>query len=263
MKAVTLAIGNFFLIAGVTSFDSINTRSLEMLRHSNRESFSGLIEVLLMNRVRLKVYTTTCVMLFAVLISNAATVHASAITASNATLTTFDAISGGITFEWDLDSEFDITGTDVTLFENDIIGSGRKVVGTVYEFVIPNFYDPLPMKIIEITMHGANWCTSESERPSVLDIIGSDSDFNTGGPSLPVLGSYVSGSTSATLVTEHWEMFPNPDFEIVKLYVPAEFELQSINIATQSTVVPVPASLWLFVSGLLGLVGFSRRTRAC
>ena len=232
-----------------------------MPRHSNRKSSSGLIQVLLMKRARLTAHIKTCVMLIVILISKAATVHASTITASNTTLTTFDAVSGGITFEWDLGSEYEITGTDVTLFENDIIGSGRKVVGTVYEFVIPNFYDPLPMKNIEITMHGANWCTSESERPSVLDIIGSDSDFNTGGPSLPVLGSYVSGSTNATLVTEHWEMFPNPDFEIVKLYVPAKFELQSINIATQSTVIPVPASVWLFSSGLLGLLGYSRRSK--
>lgn len=229
--------------------------------HSNGEGFSGLLSLLPMNRARLTAYASTTVMLIAFLNSNAVKVHASTITASNTTLTTFNAVSGGITFEWDLSSKYEITGTDVTLFENDIISSGRKVVGTVYEFVIPNFYDPLPMKKIEIDMHGANWCTSESERPSVLDIIGSDSDFNNGGPSLPVLGSYVSGSTSATLVTEHWEMFPNPDFEIVKLYVPIEFELQSINIATQSTVIPVPASLWLFGSGLLGLLGYSRRNK--
>ena len=214
-----------------------------------------------MNRARLTSYAVTCVLLIAFLNGNAVKVHASTITGSNTTLTTFDAVSGAITFEWDLGSKYDIIGTDVTLFENDIISPRRKVVGTVYEFVIPNFYDPLPKKSIEITMGGANWCTSESELPSVLDIIGSDSDFNNGGPSLPVLGSFVSGSTSATLVTEYWEMFPNPDFEIVKLYVPAEFKLQSINIATQSTVIPVPASLWLFGSGLLTLVGYSRRNK--
>ena len=57
-------------------------------------------------------------------------------------------------------------------------------------------------------------------------------------------------------------MFPNPDFEIVKLYVPVDFELQTINIATQSTVIPIPASIWLLGSGLLGLVAVARRNRA-
>jgi len=57
-------------------------------------------------------------------------------------------------------------------------------------------------------------------------------------------------------------MFPNPDFEIVKLYVPVEFELQSISIYTESTVVPVPAAVWLFGSGLLGLVGVARRCKS-
>ncbi|MGB5398382.1 MAG: VPLPA-CTERM sorting domain-containing protein, partial [Gammaproteobacteria bacterium] len=134
-----------------------------------------------------------------------------------------------------------------------------RVVGTLYEFVIPNFYDPLPMKKIEISMHGANGGASGFELPGVLDIIGADSDFTNGGPALPVLGSFVSNTISSTLVTEYWTMFPNPDFEIVKLFVPVEFELQNITISTQSTVVPVPAAVWLFGSGILGLAAVARR----
>lgn len=211
-----------------------------------------------MNKSHLKTYINTCVMLTALLSYIPTPVVSATITDSNATFTTFDVATGNITFDWHQNSIYDITGNDVTLYNNDITIPGEGVVGTVYEFVIPNFYDPLPMKTIEITMQGANSGASGFALPSVLDIIGSDSDFINGGPALPVLGSFVNNTLSSTLVTEYWEMFPNPDFEIVKLYVPAEFELQSINISTQSTVVPIPASLWLFGSGLLGLAGIVR-----
>ena len=62
----------------------------------------------------------------------------------------------------------------------------------LYEFVIPNFYDPLPKKTIDITLVGANSGASEAERPSVLDIIGADSPYGSPGPSVPVLASLVA-----------------------------------------------------------------------
>jgi hypothetical protein len=188
-------------------------------------------------------------------------VSASTITSSNATKTTYDAVTGDLVFDWDPASQYSITGTSVVLNIDDIITSGPLVVGTLYEFVIPNFYDPLPMKKIEITMAGSNPGARGLALPSVLDIIGADSDFNNGGPALPVFGSFVDGMISPTLVTEYWEMYPNPDFEIVKLYVPVEFELRSIMISTQSTAVPLPAAAWLFGSGILSLVGFAARAK--
>jgi hypothetical protein len=201
----------------------------------------------------------SCVFLCAVTPFTFGVVEAATITSENSTLTTYDANTGDLKFEWDQNSPYDITGNEVTLNIDSIVTSGPSVIGTLYEFVIPNFYDPLPMKKIEITMEGANGGASGFDLPGVLDIIGADSDYINGGPALPVYGSFVSGAISPTLVTEYWEMFPNPDFEIVKLYVPIEFELQSITIATQSTLVPIPASVWLFGTGILGLVGVTRR----
>lgn len=186
-------------------------------------------------------------------------VHASPVNVTNGTLTTFDAATGDLTFDWDLGSEYAITGTDVIVNSNNILVPGAGFLGTFYQFIIPNFYDGLPVKKIDISMQGANSGASGLSLPSVLSIVGADSDFDNGGPALPVIGSFVSGTSSPTLVTEYWEMFPNPDFETIDIYVPAQFELQSISIATQSTVVPIPAAIWLFGSGLLGLVGFARR----
>ena len=206
----------------------------------------------------LKAFVNNCLLLVALLGYGSVSVHAATVT-PNWTSTSFNVQTGELGFDWDQNSQYDITGTSVTLNIDDIFVSGPRVAGTLYEFVIPNFYDPLPMKKINITMQGANEGASGFSLPGVLDIIGADSDYYNGGPALPVFGSFVSGTISPTMVTEYWEMFPNPDFEIVKLYVPVEFELQNISIYTESTVVPVPAAAWLFGSGLLGLVAMARR----
>ena len=188
------------------------------------------------------------------------TAEASLVT--NATWTTFDVGTGQIDFEWDQNSQYDITGTDVIVKAADILQGGASVVvvGTVYEFVIPNFYDPLPLKTIKVTMRGANAEATSFEVARVLDIIGADADFDNGGPAVPVDGEFVEGKILPTEAFELWHMYPNPDFEIVKIYAPIEFELQSITIHTQS-LVPVPAAVWLFGSGLLGLVGIARRKK--
>ncbi len=96
--------------------------------------------------------------------------------------------------------------------------------------MIPNFYDPLPKKTIDIIMTGSNPCASGDELASVLDIIGSDSPYESPGPSVPVFASLVSRDAQAELVIEAWEMFPNPDWEVVKIFAPSAFELESIQI---------------------------------
>ena len=111
----------------------------------------------------LKGFINTCLMLSALLSYIPFSAHA-VTAASNWTYTSFD------------------TGTEVTMYDDNIIIPGPQLVGTIYEFVIPNFYDPLPMKKIEITMLGGNEGASGLALPGVLDIIGADSDFNNGGP---------------------------------------------------------------------------------
>ena len=55
----------------------------------------------------------------------------------------------------------------------------------------------------------------------------------------------VSRDARAELVIEAWEMFPNPDWEVVKIFAPSAFELESIQISTQS--IPEPARNWLVI----------------
>jgi hypothetical protein len=171
---------------------------------------------------------------------------------TNGTVTDFDVGSQQLAFEWDQGSAFDIDPSQLVLLQNEIPGAG-----IVYEFVIPNFYDPLPKKTIDITMQGLNPCASGAELPSVLDIIGSDSPYGSPGASVPVFGSLVSRDPQSELVTEAWEMFPNPDWEVVKIFVPTAFELESIRIETQS--IPEPTTAALMAAGLLGLALAGRR----
>lgn len=51
---------------------------------------------------------------------------------------------------------------------------------------------------------------------------------------------------------------PNPTFGILSV---SEFSGESSNWATAPSAVPVPASVWLFGTALLGFIGLSRRTK--
>lgn len=152
------------------------------------------------------------------------------------TIYTAAAPSDPLIFNFDEESEYELSFPDprVTV---DAIGEGDGGA-KIYEFVIPNFYDPLPDKTVEITITGANSEANGLDLPRILDIIGSDSLFGESSPAQPAFGEFVSGSNEPTIVKELWHIFPNPDYEIVKIWVPNAFNLVSIKIETQS--VPLP-----------------------
>jgi hypothetical protein len=156
---------------------------------------------------------------------------------TNGTEIMYDALSGELTFEADPNSQYDLSPFNASVKADEIfIDVG--LYGTLYEFLIPNFYDPLPKKTVDITMVGANSDASGLDLARVLNVFGTDSPFGVDGPAVPVMGYFVAGTTSPMLVAEHWEIFPNPDFEYVKIWVPDAFNLVSIKIVTQS--VPGP-----------------------
>jgi hypothetical protein len=177
---------------------------------------------------------------------------------TNWTETIYDKASGGeLAFDWDINSKYDLAFDAPTVQENRILSDGDNIVGTIYQFVIPNFYDPLPRKKVEVTISGTNSEAGGLALAKVLDVFGSDSPYGEPKPSVYVPGHFVSGTTSPTLVKELWHILPNPDWDYVKIWSPAEFGLDNIKIATQS--VPLPPSVLLLGSALIGLIFLRRK----
>ncbi|MGB5396317.1 MAG: hypothetical protein WBN96_04160, partial [Gammaproteobacteria bacterium] len=64
-----------------------------------------------MKKTNTKACCLSCLALLASLLSPVLA-QAAPVTTSNGTITTYDANTGNITFDWDLGSIYDITGTD-------------------------------------------------------------------------------------------------------------------------------------------------------
>jgi hypothetical protein len=177
----------------------------------------------------------------------------------NWTETMYTASSGELTFTSDPNSQYELAPFEADVKADQIFIPPDNIVGTLYEFVIPNFYDPLPKKTVNVTISGGNGGASGLELARVIDVIGADTPFGNAGPAVPVRGAFVDGTINPEVVTELWEIFPNPDFEYVKIWAPVQFELESIKIATQS--VPLPPAVLLLGSALFGMVFLRRKTR--
>jgi hypothetical protein len=177
----------------------------------------------------------------------------------NGTETIYTADTGELVFDYDKNSDYDLSFEEPSLQEDQLFVPPDNVIGTLYEFIIPNFYDPLPKKTVDVSIKGQNSGADGLELARVLDVFGADSPFGVPGPSVPVYGEFVDGTIEPTLVTERWEIFPNPDFEYVKVWVPIQFELESIEIVTQS--VPLPPAALLLGSALFGLIFLRRKGR--
>ena len=116
---------------------------------------------------------------------------------TNGTLTTFQVGEDQPEFFSDGNSDYPIADFPIKLYQNPITDPDDEliVVGMLYEFVIPNFYDPLPLKTLVISMLGSDPAASEPELPSVLDIIGADAGYEEVPPRGPAeKWPFLSGS---------------------------------------------------------------------
>ena len=180
--------------------------------------------------------------------------------------------------EWTLDSflsgsdQYQLFSIAPSVLSQEVFG--EDFLGWNVDITIPNFVDPLPRKLIKVLFQGHNH--ESSVLPDVLGIVATDTLFG-GGPTTTTVcpnecvlensGTFFeSGNNQSTGVNdpfnyfEIWELHPNPDWEIVSLFVPAEFQPSSIHVSTDSLpAVPEPGALAMMGSGLLGLLVIGRR----
>ena len=127
-------------------------------------------------------------------------------------------------------------------------------------FVIPNFIDPLPVKLMRISLE----CfTSTCGGIQGNDIIITPVDDFQAIEDISFLGSgqVLNGQSDVTgSVFFDFRILPNPDWETVFIPNLAGAEIERITIDTVSRV-PLPAALPLFALALAGL-GFAARRRA-
>lgn len=157
---------------------------------------------------------------------------------------------------------------DPNIAIEEIVDFSGSSFANLFQITIPNFFDPLPDKQIDIVIHGVNLEDNAFLDPLVLAIEGADAPFTEPGPAQPVYGFRNSRvilddtpQPGQTTITELWFMEPNPDFETVKIFAPLGFEIESIHIKTQSLVIPEPSTVALLGAGLVGIGVMGRRRR--
>lgn len=176
----------------------------------------------------------------------------------NSTLTVFDFdIQNG----WGV-SDFESVGTAYPLSDMGPAVEVNQIPGTPDEelrFIIPNFIDPLPFKLMRISLECGFTNCGNLEPPVVrgVDPLGSESSFE-GQADVPFdSDSGLSGRYFDFVIV------PNPDYEEFTFTAAELLQAEALRITVDTiSDVPLPAPAALLLAGLAGLGLVARRRAA-
>ena len=147
------------------------------------------------------------------------------------------------------------------------ISDSGAVSLSMERFGFPNFFSYLDNSIWNVD-NSATIAAQGDSTTGVLDVwtTGSDSNWTPGTPATPSAsgsGSALTGSAgtwTGTVVNygnvgAAWTAFDGTPFT-------EKFNITLNGVAASTPEVPVPAAVWLFGSGLVGLVGVARRKKS-
>ena len=168
-----------------------------------------------------------------------------------------DSFGGGLGITFD-SSVVNITGSNIDSFWNIVSENGPadNTAGT-FEFTIGSFFN------------GEANVTSQNILTLDFAVVG-DGAFDFSFYSLGAVGDWaytpgiaIVGEGDKTYCLTTGVAHPATCIDSIGASAGRELlTLSSTNVTVASTVVPVPAAVWLFGSGLIGLVGVSRRKAA-
>lgn len=158
--------------------------------------------------------------------------------------------SGTVMVSYSLDGSFNLSTT--AFAPNPAPGIGFQAQGTL-NILGPNLLDSDNIRINQSTV-----CTSCSSASGTIDELLTASAFVNDGDTISIeaviLAQITTGEGTVDL-SQTGRLF-------IELTSGLSLTPSDLDYLTNPTFVPVPAALWLFGSGLLGLIGIARRKKA-
>lgn len=160
----------------------------------------------------------------------------------------------GMSGELELQTPVDVSGplyqgVDFALEVDPIPGPGGQL-GTFWVFVIPNIVDDRPLKNILIDL---TW-TDDTSTPIVLPILAQDS---SGAVTVDPPDAQSVGMIGDTQGEVQFQLRPNPDWELIKVWTTGTNEITRAAFQTNS--VPIPPTFGLLAFGIGGLLVIRRK----
>ncbi len=181
-------------------------------------------------------------------------------------ITDKDPTSAGATFISTLPSQ-STPGADYNGVTIDLgFSSSRTINGTGSDLALFFLFDQINFNVINVTINDVTNTLTSSSFAAVMDLAGTQQV----GYNIPWNGETVNDVllTVAELDLTDFGLVSGATINSLAITMTQDDVVDTIQVATLSlvgslntTAVPVPAAVWLFGSGLLGLVGVARRKK--